>query len=94
MNPRTLPLGPVMLDVLGHQLTDADRAAVLQMVADPGGTFVAHTKDFENFAGTNAHLLKVAADAGYRQEMLAVIPDSYGRPTFEVYRFATPEARQ
>jgi beta-N-acetylhexosaminidase len=29
MNPRTLPLGPVMLDVLGHQLTDADRARLV-----------------------------------------------------------------
>lgn len=76
------------------ELTDADRAAVLLMVADPGATFVTHTKDFENFPGTNVHLLKVAAEAGYRQQMLAVIPDSYGRPTFEVYRFAAPETVQ
>ena len=76
------------------ELTDADREAVLRMVADPGATFVAHTKDFENFPGTNAHLLKVAADAGYRQQMLTVVPDSYGRPTFEVYRFVAPEAGQ
>jgi hypothetical protein len=58
------------------------------MVTDPGAVFVAHTKAFENFQGTNDKLLKFAAAAGYQREMLAVISDSFGRPAFEVYRFA------
>jgi beta-N-acetylhexosaminidase len=33
VSPRTLPLGPVMLDVLGHQLTDADRARLVHPLA-------------------------------------------------------------
>ena len=33
MKPGRLPLGPVMLDVLGHQLTDADRARLVHPLA-------------------------------------------------------------
>ncbi len=73
------------------ELTAADREAVLRMLNDPGATFVAHTKEFENFPGTNARLLKFAGAEGYRRDMLAVISDSFGRPAFEVYRFAAPD---
>jgi hypothetical protein len=31
--------------------------------------------------------VKYAEDAGYRRRMEAVIPDSNGRPVYEVYRF-------
>jgi hypothetical protein len=69
------------------QLSPGDRGPVLRMVTDPGAIFVAHTKDFENFQGTNARLVKFAAAEGYRREMMARIPDRFGRQAFEVYRF-------
>lgn len=72
------------------QLSLADREPVLRMLADPGAVFIAHTKDFENFQGTNDRLVKFAAGEGYRRDMLAVISDSFGRPAFEVYRFMAP----
>ena len=72
------------------ELSPADRAAVLRMLDDPGAVFVAHTKDFENFQGTNDRLVKFADSKGYCRDMLAVIPDSFGRPAFEVYRFVAP----
>jgi hypothetical protein len=75
-------------------LSPADREPVLRMVTDPGAVFVAHTKDFENFQGTNEKLVKFAAGEGHRREMLAVISDSFGRPAFEVYRFAGPAGRE
>jgi Dolichyl-phosphate-mannose-protein mannosyltransferase len=68
------------------QLSPADREALLHMVAEPDAIFVAHTKDFENFQGTNDRLLKFAAAEGYRRDMVSVISDSFGRPAFEVYR--------
>jgi hypothetical protein len=68
------------------ELTAEDQDAVRRMLVDPGAVFVAHTKDFENFAGTNDHLLKFAEGEGYRRDMLAVISDRFGRPAFEVYR--------
>jgi 4-amino-4-deoxy-L-arabinose transferase-like glycosyltransferase len=74
------------------ELTPADREAVLRMLADPGAIYVAHTKDFENFQGTNQHLQAFAAAEGYRRDMLAVISDRYGRPAFEVYRMSPPSS--
>ena len=69
------------------QLSAEDRLIVGRMVADPGAIFVAHTKAFENFTGVNLKLLKFAGEAGYQREMMAIIPDTYGRPAYEVYRF-------
>jgi hypothetical protein len=73
------------------ELSPDDREAVLRMVSEPGAVFVAHTKEFENFQGTNDRLLKFADAEGYRRDMLAVIPDKFGRPAFEVYRFAAAD---
>lgn len=78
-------------DPIGKKsLTADDRLAVLRMLDDRGAIYVAHTKDFENFAGTNQQLLDFAAAAGYRREMMATISDRYGRAAFEVYHMAPP----
>jgi Dolichyl-phosphate-mannose-protein mannosyltransferase len=70
------------------ELTGEDREFLLRMIGDPRHVFINHTKDFEFFEGMNAKLVKYAADRGFRREMVAVIPDTYGRDVFEVYRFA------
>ena len=69
-------------------LADADREFLAKAISGPGNIFINHTKDFEFFSGVNDKLVKYAADAGYRREVIAVIPDSNGRPVYEVYRFA------
>ena len=74
------------------ELSAADREAVLRMLNETGAVFLAHTKEFENFPGTNDKLVKFGAAEGYRRDMLAVISDSFGRPAFEVYRFAAPDS--
>ena len=56
----------------------------------PDYIFINHTRDFTFFAGVNDKLVEYAADNGYRREVMAVIPDSNGRPVYEVYRFVTP----
>jgi hypothetical protein len=72
----------------GHpQMTPEDREAVRQMLSVEGALFTGHTKDAELFAGDTDRLLEVAAEAGYRREMLATILDRAGRPTLELYRF-------
>jgi hypothetical protein len=48
------------------QLSPEDRETVRRRLADPGAVLVAHTKDFENFQGTNDKLMKFAAAEGYR----------------------------
>ena len=68
-------------------LDDADRQYLARAISEPANVFINHTKDFEFFTGVNDKLVKYAADAGYRREVMAVIPDSHGRPVYEVYRF-------
>ena len=41
---------------------------------DPGHVFINHTKEFEFFTGVNDKLVKYAADAGYRREIMAHDP--------------------
>jgi hypothetical protein len=56
--------------------------------ADPAFLFVGRPKEMEVFQGNGARLAATAAASGYRRETVAAIPDSFGRPAFEVYRFA------
>ena len=89
LNRGKLPLR-VGTDLVSRaQANDNGRQALLRALAAPDTVFLAHTKDFEFFQGNDEHLVNYAATAGYKREMLATIPDSYGRQVFEVYRFAT-----
>jgi hypothetical protein len=72
----------------GKPDTDRIRAAA----ADPGSLFISHAKGLEYMEGVNAKLVRTAEDLGYRRDMIAVIADSFGRPTYEVYRFDPPAA--
>jgi Dolichyl-phosphate-mannose-protein mannosyltransferase len=69
------------------QLSTEDRQAVLDMVSTPGSLFIAHHKGFEFYPGLAAKMTEFGEGAGYRRQDLATIPDSNGRPTFEVFRF-------
>jgi hypothetical protein len=69
------------------ELTDADREFLAVMIGRPDHLFINHTKDFEFFTGVNAKLVAYAEAAGYQRRVEAVIPDSYGRPVYELYRF-------
>ena len=84
---RLLSRGKLPLRVGTDPITKRTSRRDLQDLADPGHVFINHTKDFEFFTGVNDKLVKYAADAGYRREVMAVIPDSNGRPVYEVYRF-------
>ena len=91
-NMRLLSRGKLPLRVGTDPITKpaldaADREYLARTIAGPGHVFINHTKDFEFFPGINDKLVKYAADAGYRREVMAVIPDSHGRPAYEVYRF-------
>jgi 4-amino-4-deoxy-L-arabinose transferase-like glycosyltransferase len=70
------------------ELTEEDRSRLRVMIADPSDLFVAHPEGREFYPGLAKKLVQFAASAGYRQETLAVIADSYDRPMFEVFRFA------
>jgi len=52
------------------------KAEAAAMVSDPANIFIGHTKN------------AFTAESGYSRQVLTVISDGYGRPTFEVFRFA------
>lgn len=72
----------------------AGRDALRKAISAPDDYFIAHTKDFEFFQGTNDRLVRYAADAGYQRAILATIPDSYGRPVYEVYHFVAASSAE
>jgi hypothetical protein len=71
-----------------RELTEVDREYLQQMISNPGNIFINHTQDFEFFPGVNDKLVKYAAGAGLDRQIMAVIPDSNGRPVYEVYHFS------
>jgi len=60
------------------------------------GLWVGHTLAYRQFVQLNDNVLKTAASAGFRKELIKVISDSHGRAAFEIFRFvrsvAPPEA--
>jgi hypothetical protein len=71
-----------------------DPATVRQMLGFPGAMFAAHTKATEFFHGNVERLEKAADEMGLIRENLVTIGDSFGRPTFEVFRFREPHAER
>jgi hypothetical protein len=69
------------------QMTEGDREYLAARLSDPGSVFIGHTKDYEFFPGAAPNLARFAAETGYTRDTVVVIPDSYGRPVYEVYRF-------
>jgi hypothetical protein len=61
------------------------------MFADPDALFITHTEKRVNFAGVRQRFDLAASAAGCREEALRTIPDSNGRPVFEVFRIACAE---
>jgi 4-amino-4-deoxy-L-arabinose transferase-like glycosyltransferase len=90
LNRGKLPLNVGTDPIRKPELSPNDRAYLQGVISEPSHVFIAHTKDYEVFQGVNAKLLKYAAEAGYERETIAVIPDGWGRPVYQVYRFVGP----
>jgi len=90
MSRGKLPLQVGTDPILMPELDEHAREYLARTIAGPSNIFINHTKDFEFFPGVNDKLLKYAANAGFHRQVIAVIPDSNGRPVYEVYRFVAP----
>jgi 4-amino-4-deoxy-L-arabinose transferase-like glycosyltransferase len=86
LSKNEVPVRVGVVQLLKPALTEPDRRELLDMLLEPDSLFVGHVKRFEFYPGLTARLVQFAEAAGYHREMAAVISDSYGRPTFEVYR--------
>ncbi len=82
----TMHYSPALL-VVEHP-TAGQLRAITAMIADPDGLFVTHVAAREIFKGGRARIEGVAASAGYVKHVIQVVPDSNGRPVFELWRFS------
>jgi hypothetical protein len=82
-----LPLLPAA-DPFFTSTPDAEEQKMIaKLLSDPHGLFLGHVPEREVFTGVRERLQAAALAAGYRKQMLQVIPDSTGRPVFEIFRF-------
>lgn len=73
-------------DVVAHELSPEDRAAVTRMFVIHG-VLLTHTPKYELEPGSLERVKRVAAESGYQRRVLASINDSNGRPVFEIAEF-------
>jgi hypothetical protein len=85
----TLPLSDGTSPLTNPQLSEEDRQTVLNRIAELDAIHVVHPDRLEMYKGVRNKLLALAAEAGYRRESLAEIPDRNGRVMFEIFRFQT-----
>lgn len=66
----------------------AQAPLLVSMIADPQGLFVTHTAAREMFHGTRSRLENAGLAHGLHKRVIEIIPDSNGRPVFELWRFS------
>ncbi|HUK19120.1 MAG TPA: glycosyltransferase family 39 protein [Bryobacteraceae bacterium] len=66
---------------------DENDPRLADLIAQPATLFLGHTAGREVFPGKTEKVTQRAAALGYKRKVLAVIGDSFGRPTFEVFSF-------
>jgi hypothetical protein len=97
VNSLNLPLqGRLDLKELGGQLNidspnPSDNEDIARAFRDPNGLLVTHTAGNEIFPNVGNHLAERLKEAKLRREVLRVIPDSNGRPIFEISRIVPSE---
>jgi len=68
--------------------SEADQRVAARMFRDPAGLFIAHTEKRENFVGVRKRFDQAAGAAGCHEDPVQTIPDSNGRPVFELFKIA------
>jgi 4-amino-4-deoxy-L-arabinose transferase-like glycosyltransferase len=87
LNRGRLPLF-ILFDAVGEGGSDPDIPRIVGAASDPEALFIAHAPGMGFLEDRKPAIIKSAQSAGFRQEMVARIPDSFGRPAYEVFRFA------
>jgi hypothetical protein len=80
--PQKNGIPPFMTDSPSEQ----DRKSIDWLLTDDP-IFVTHVPGQENFPEVRPNLDRAATDRGLRRELIKIVPDSNGRPVFEIFRF-------
>jgi hypothetical protein len=89
----TLPLRVGSVPISKPELTAADDKALRQMISASSHVFVTHAPGFEYDRASDRKLEQYAAGIGYSRKPLALVRDSFGRRTFEIYTFIPSRAK-
>jgi 4-amino-4-deoxy-L-arabinose transferase-like glycosyltransferase len=68
--------------------SDGDQIGAQRMFNDRGALFVTHAGKREVFSGVHKRFTDAAGAAGCREDQARTIPDSNGRPVFEIFQLA------
>jgi hypothetical protein len=64
-----------------------DRKSIDWLLLADNPIFVTHVPGQENFPEVRPNLDRAAAEHGLHRELVKIVPDSNGRPVFEIFRF-------
>ncbi|MCU1338557.1 MAG: hypothetical protein JWO19_4138 [Bryobacterales bacterium] len=78
-----IAIGPLGTDAPNREQLEEIRS----MLEDPSGLILDHVREHEVFPSVGARLERAARSFGYRKELVSTVPDSNGRPMFEIVRF-------
>jgi len=67
--------------------SEQDRKSIDWLLLSDDLIFVTHVPGLENFPEVRPRLDRAAADRGLHREVVKIVPDSNGRPVFEIFRF-------
>ena len=70
---------------LGPGFSKSDRNWFIERVAED--VWIGHTPQFQQWAGENERIIRVAREVGFEKQLLKTIPDRNGRQVFEIFRF-------
>ena len=82
-----LALLPRWDEIAAESRNPAQDRAVKMMMLDPNARIVSHVKEREVFVGQSDRLEVLARGLELRKTVLKTIPDSNGRPVFEIFRY-------
>jgi 4-amino-4-deoxy-L-arabinose transferase-like glycosyltransferase len=67
--------------------SEEDRKSMDWLLLTDDPVFVTHVPGLENTPEVRPRLDRAAAERGLRRELIKIVPDSNGRPVFEIFRF-------
>ena len=77
-------------DFQSDQMEEPQRVHIAAMAADRDAVFIGHVAGQESFPGSRERVVRAAENAGLHKQVIQIIADSHGRPTFEIFRWAAP----
>ena len=80
-----LPLVYADEGFLAPGIAETDRLWFIKRLAED--VWIGHTPEFQQWAGVNERIKRVARAAGFEKQMIETVPDRNGRPVFEIFRF-------